>query len=403
MTARARPPRRRVLVVTGSRAEFGLLRPVMVAIGKNKKLELRVCMAGEHLLGPALTWRDVAKEFRIDARVPMQRPSDHTRADHAAACGRGMAGFAATYKRIKPDWIVVLGDRIEAFAAASAASIAGIAVCHIHGGDRAEGIADEAMRHAITKMAHLHCAATKKSAVRIVRMGERKERVFVTGSPAIDGLAKIRAMDDAEAHKLGDPRCVVLMHPSGLAQPMDSDLGGLAVLAAWMMPPKEPPLGPIRNLGGARVMILEPNHDPGRDLLLKKMRKASAVSCRSPVVSHLSRPTFIALLKRLATKRRGVLIGNSSAGLIECAAIGLPVVNIGPRQNGRERAENIVNVRTLREMRALPRLVRKAGAMHKQLRPSERFGDGLAGTRIAGLLARIDPRVDGFVRKRIGY
>src|SRR5262245_23553750 len=113
-----------VLVVTGSRSEFGLLRPVMEAVKTHKRLSLQVVVAGEHLLGPAHTWREVDKVFGIDARVPMQKPGDKGRAAHAAACGRGVEGFAKAFKKLKPDWVVVLGDRIEAFAAASAASIA---------------------------------------------------------------------------------------------------------------------------------------------------------------------------------------------------------------------------------------------------------------------------------------
>src|SRR5205814_10141422 len=133
------------------------------------------------------------------------------------ATGRGIAGFARVFEEIRPDWVVVLGDRIEAFAAASAASIGGIAVAHIHGGDRAEGIADEAMRHAITKLAHLHLAATEQSAERIIRMGERPEHVLVIGSPAIDGLLAIPALADQRDEELGRPGAVFLMHPVGRA------------------------------------------------------------------------------------------------------------------------------------------------------------------------------------------
>jgi UDP-N-acetylglucosamine 2-epimerase len=116
---------------------------------------------------------------------------------------------------VSPDWVVVLGDRIEAFAAASAASIAGIAVAHIHGGDRAEGIADEAMRHAISKLSHLHCAGSEQSARRLIRMGEPARCVFATGSPAIDGLRAIKRLFAEQFAALGSPRAIVLMHPSG--------------------------------------------------------------------------------------------------------------------------------------------------------------------------------------------
>jgi len=153
--------RRRVMVVTGSRAEFGLLEPVMHAVRGHAALDLVVVVAGSHLVAPGLTWRDVeAAGFAIVARVPMQAEGVSGRLADAAAVGRGVSGLARVYETERPEWVVVLGDRIEAFAAAAAASIAGIAVAHLHGGDRAEGIADEALRHAITKLAHLHLAAT---------------------------------------------------------------------------------------------------------------------------------------------------------------------------------------------------------------------------------------------------
>ena len=143
----------------------------MHAVQRTKRLKLQVVAAGPTFLPPARTIREVEAEFKLAARVPMQSASGgpalragSSRLADALATARGIDGFARAYARLKPDWVVVLGDRIEAFAAASAASIAGIAVCHIHGGDRAEGIADEAMRHAITKLSHLHCAATKLSA-----------------------------------------------------------------------------------------------------------------------------------------------------------------------------------------------------------------------------------------------
>jgi hypothetical protein len=151
------PARRtRVAIVTGSRAEFGLLVPVMHAVQARPELELQVIAAGSHLIQPALTLRDVKALFPIIDSVPMQIAGRVGRAEDAQALGTGISRFARVYAAHAPDWIVVLGDRIEAFAAASAASIGGYLLAHIHGGDRAEGVADEAMRHAITKLANLH-------------------------------------------------------------------------------------------------------------------------------------------------------------------------------------------------------------------------------------------------------
>lgn len=401
MSKPAKQPRRRVLVVTGSRAEFGLLRPVMDAIRARRTLELRVCVAGEHLLGPALTWHEVAKDYRIDARVPMQRPRDRGRLDHVAATGRGLTGFAAAYKKIKPDWVVVLGDRIEAFAAASAASIAGIAVCHIHGGDRAEGIADEAMRHAITKLSHLHCAATKLSAERIVRMGETTKLVHVTGSPAIDGLDKIRPMSAAAARRLGNPQQVILLHPSGVDEEFESSL---ALFAEYLFE-FDPRRGDQQN---ETVLWLAPNSDAGREIVDRTRRGFARVAPWIRLCDHLPRDEFVALLKRLARNPRGRIIGNSSAGLIECAAIGLPAINIGPRQSGRECAGNVLHLMPTRDAFgkiANSFLAYRAASDHLQARAARRtystFGDGRAGERIARLLESTEPAP--LIRKRNSY
>lgn len=385
--------RRTVAVITGTRAEFGLLRPVMHAIGKSPRLRLKVIAGGAHLLPPARTIREVEAEFHIAATVPMQRPAAGsakaiTRAADAAALGRGVEGFARAFARTKPDWVVVLGDRIEAFAAASAASIGGIAVAHIHGGDRAEGIADEAIRHAITKLSHLHCAATKQSAERIVRMGERPEHVHTVGSPAIDGLRDIKPMDDVAAIELGDPRIVILLHPSGLDTPAERSIA----LAASRVAAAHPSLW------------LAPNHDPGRETIeaVRSGESSRGKAAAWETLDHLPRSEFIALLKRLAA-RRGVLVGNSSAGLIEAAAIGVRVINIGPRQDGRERSGNVIDIPRSKLDSLAAAVVRARSAPAPQR--ADAYGDGRAGSRIAKLLSSsaLDPRSAELLRKRNTY
>lgn len=376
-----------VMVVTGSRAEYGLLRPVMRGVQARKDLRLCVVAAGSHLLGPGRTVREVEAEFEVAARVTMQKPTHATRHDDACVVGRGVEGFAKVIAKLKPQWVVVLGDRIEAFAAAAAGSIAGVAVCHVHGGDRAEGIADEAMRHAITKLAHLHCAATKQSAARIVKMGERQELVHVTGSPAIDGLTAIPAMGDEEASALGDPGSVVLVHPSGVSAELDEATAASALTLAWAAAPYP--------------LVLSPNHDAGRESILKVFDRRDMGAGFMQRVEHLPRNVFVSLLKRLA-KRGGVLIGNSSAGLIEAAALGVRVVNLGPRQVGRERAGNVIDVPEVTG-KALARVAERLLSERGRMVKSKLYGDGHAGERIAALLAKMDPTARAVLRKRNAY
>lgn len=377
--------RRRVAVVTGSRAEFGLLAPVMRAVRGRPGLALQTVVAGAHFLPPAETWREVEAAFGIDARAPMQRPGATGRLADAEALGEGVAAFAREFARLRPVWVVVLGDRIEAFAAAAAASVAGIAVAHLHGGDRAEGVADEAMRHAITKLAHLHLPATPQSAGRIVRMGEDGWRVRVVGSPAMDGLVAVRPLDDAAFERLGAPDAVFLMHPVGRGDE-DEARDAAAVLAG---------------LRGRRVLALAPNHDPGREGIARAIRESGVGA-----VDHLPRDVWLSLLRRLAcAEPPGVLVGNSSAGLIEAAGLGasgsaLAAVNIGPRQAGRERGGNVI------EAEATPDAVEAAvrAAIGRGLKGAAHpYGDGATGLRVAGLLADLDPGDPRWVRKRCAY
>ena len=374
--------RLRVCVATGSRAEFGPLAPVMRAIRARSDLELQVVAMGAHLLTPAETWREVEQSFPVAAMIPMQRAGAERgmpdRLEDALATGQGITLLARAYAELRPDWVVVLGDRIEAFAAASAASIGGIGVAHLHGGDRAEGVADEAMRHAITKLAHLHLAATEQSAARIVRMGERPEDVMVVGSPAIDGLRDMPAMSDKDFEALGSPEIVALMHPIGR-----SDAEERTAMDAL-----------LRGCGGARVLAMAPNHDPGRAGIV-----AAIAAARLRTLEHLERAKFVGLLRRVAMSG-GALVGNSSAGLIEAAAIdpAAPVVNVGDRQAGRERAGNVVDAvedaGAIRDALARARAMARGPIAHP-------YGDGRTGERVAATLAGGGP--GDRLRKRCAY
>ncbi len=378
------PSIRRVVVATGTRAEFGLLETVMRAIDRHPELELLTVVAGAHLLEPAETWREVARSYDIAEQIPMQRTAAPTRLEDAAALGRGIEGFANAYARLEPHWVVVLGDRIEAFAAAAAASIGGIAVAHLHGGDRAEGVADEAMRHAITKLAHVHCPATEQSAARIERMGEPRDRIHVVGSPAIDVLSQIEPLDDEAWRQLGEPQFVVLFHPVGRsAQDEASDAAAI-----------------LNGLAGSRILALHPNHDPGRDGVLSALTDAESKQDAIAVLPHLERRRFVGLLRRLRSSG-GVLIGNSSAALIEAAALGVPAVDIGPRQGGRERAGNVVHVDSPAHAELKAAISQAQSIGDSSI--SHPYGDGRTGERVAALLASIDPVQPGYLRKRSVY
>ena len=355
---------RRVIVVTGSRAEFGLLCSTLDALDAHAGIECSLVVAGSHLIGKEPTIREVESRYDIAGTVEMQLDSEpRTRGSDGSAFARGVEGFTGIFTRLEPDIVLILGDRIEVFAAASACALLGVRLAHVHGGDVAIGIADDSMRHATTKLSHLHLAATQSSADRILAMGEHPKSVFVVGSPAIDGLDSIPALDDARWSALGAPEILVQMHPIG-----DSDEIERRRLATL-----------FESLSGAgRVVVMAPNSDPGCEGI-----RSTILESGLPLIEHLPRAEFIGLLRRIRC-----LVGNSSAGILECAALGVPVLDVGDRQAGRERGGNVRQTAHVTG----PEF---AGALKQSVHgskpiPDRRFGEGRTGERIADLLAHMD-------------
>ena len=375
---------RRIVVVTGTRAEWGLLAPVCEAIVARTDVTLDVCAGGAHLLTPSnssddptIRWVE-ASGHRVHSFV-MQRPGETGRLADAAAVGRGMTALTTLFERLSLDFVVVLGDRIEAFAAASAASIGGIRVAHIHGGDRAEGVADEAMRHAITKLAHIHFPASAESAARIERLGEDPARIHLVGSPAVDGIAAIRPAIDHEHAEVGAPDFIFLMHPIGRTDDAE-ERDAYAVLETLA--------------ARGRVLALQPNSDPGREGIARAI-EIVAGRRREHVraVHHLLRERFVALLKHASVQ---AIVGNSSAALIECAALGVRALNIGDRQRGRERADNVRDVAS-GDLAGLARELDTLASWHPSgVHP---YLAGGASARIAETLATCDLTAYGLAKR----
>ncbi len=372
---------RKVAVITGTRAEFGLLTPVMRAIDGHPDLELLVVAAGAHLLGEHPTINEVRALFPIAREVPMQRSDESGRTADALALARGIEGIARFLHDSRPDWVLVLGDRIEAFAVACAASIGGVPVAHLHGGDRAEGIADEAMRHAITKLAHLHLPATQESASRIARMGEDPARIVVVGSPAVDGIVDIAELDDAQWNSLSAPSIVILHHPLGRDEITEYNEASQLFTAC----------------AGESVLWLAPNRDPGWEGI-ERARRERAGEC--VLVEHLEHARYRGMLKRMA-RERAVLVGNSSSGLIEATVVGCRVVNVGDRQGGRERGAGVVDVPRGTDAGFVRAAVARARAWEGPV--EHPFGVGDTGERVAQVLGRVDPGEPGLARKRCTY
>jgi len=302
------------------------------------------------------------------------------------AVARGVASFGKTFDRLNPDVVVVLGDRIEVFAAASAAAIGGVRIAHLHGGDRAEGVTDESMRHAVSKLAHLHFAATAQSRRRLVRMGEHADQVWQVGSPAIDTLSAVEVSEDP-------PQFVVIQHPIGCSLAEERQWMQQTLAAVTRVTPSVGDFDPW-------ILISPPNADPGSDGIEKAIAEAVRNAARLSggryrlVAEHVPRAAFLA---HLAEAR--AIVGNSSAGLIEAAALRVPCVNIGPRQAGREKPRNVVDCGY--GQRDVSAAISKALRLQRS-RLRHPYGDGHAGERIAEILAKIDLAAIA-VRKQNAY
>jgi GDP/UDP-N,N'-diacetylbacillosamine 2-epimerase (hydrolysing) len=374
--------RRRVAVVTGTRAEYGLLRSTLQAIRAHRSLDLRLVVTGMHLLRKfGHTVDDIVRDgWRIDARVKMQSGSDGL-TDQARGLSRGIAGIASFLEAANADIVVVLGDRVEAMAGALAAVTTGRVLAHIHGGDVAPGDFDDTLRHAITKLAHLHFVATRKSLRRVLRLGETPEHVHLVGAPGLDRLAQLIMASAPRTGRTGT--ALIVQHPCGRT----------AVVERRVM---EGVLRAVRATG-LRPMVVYPNSDRGhRGIIQAIERQASANGDDIQPVRSLPHDDYLHALLHA-----DVLVGNSSSGIIEAPFAGTPSVDVGDRQAGREPGGPSV-------IHADESLASIRGALRRALRKRPRrggrsvYGDGRAGQRIAHLLGtlRLTPTL---TRKRLVF
>lgn len=387
--------RRLVMVATTGRADYGLLRPVFRALERSRGVTARWLVTGGHLqrrLG--LTIRDIERDGvrRSIDTVTLGAASDSP-AGIATSIGRGVMGAARLFARRRPDILLVLGDRFETLAIVAAALPFNIVVAHVHGGERTEGAIDEGIRHAITKMSHLHFVSNREHGRRVRQMGEQAWRIIVSGAPGLDAVRGLKPTTAAAlTRRLGVDVCrrtlLVTYHPETL-RPGRALAHFQAVLAA------------LDRLG-APVVFTIPNADIGRSRLQAALDKAVARRADWTVVSSLGQQDYFSLLTHV-----GAMVGNSSSGLIEAPSFGLPVVNVGDRQRGRVRARNVIDV--------APTAQAVEAAIRRALRPAFRrslrglrnpYGAGGAAARIARRLATVslDDRliVKTFVDLRAG-
>jgi GDP/UDP-N,N'-diacetylbacillosamine 2-epimerase (hydrolysing) len=371
---------RKICVVTGTRAEYGLLRWVMEGICQKPELKLQIVATGMHLSPEfGLTYREIEKDgFHIDRKLEMLLSSD-TPVGLAKSMGLGLIGFGEVFQELQPDLILMLGDRYEIFSAASAAMVARIPIVHLHGGESSEGAFDEAIRHSVTKMSHLHFVATETYRKRVVRLGENPDRVFNVGAMAIDNFRKLKLLSrkslETELNfKLGKRNLLVTFHPVTL----ERETSGRQL---------EQLLKALDGLQDTHIIFTGPNADTdGRNILELIKGYVSKNKEKSLFVTSLGTLKYLSAMKYMD----GV-VGNSSSGLIEAPSLQVGTINIGDRQRGRIRAESVIDCEpNIRSLNKAFQILYSKGFQEKLVKVVNPYGTGGSAKKIVNLLKSAD-------------
>ncbi len=381
--------KRKILVTTGTRADYGILRPVLHAICASKKLDLYLIVTGMHLSKKhGMTIKEIKKDgFEIFAKIDMI-PKQDTTYFMAKALGEGIVKFSKIMHNLKPDINLVFGDRDEQLASAIAAYHLNIPNAHLHGGDKSGGL-DEYNRHAITKISNIHFAATKKSKERIIKMGENPQYIFLTGSPGIDEVVNNDIANKNELKRkygLGFSRNEILLvqHPvtTQVEQSEKQILNTLKAIVKLKRP----------------TITIAPNSDAGNKKIFENLKSYSRKYGFIKMHSTIMRRDYLGMLQNC-----GVLVGNSSSGLIEASYFNIPVVNIGIRQKDREKSRNVLDVDG-KSVKSIYLAILKALKSKKQGKSVNKYiyGDGTASKKIVKHLEQININNE-LIEKQIFY
>lgn len=366
---------RKICVVTGTRAEYGLLRWVMEGIRDTPGLEIQIIVTGMHLSPEfGLTYREIESDgFFIDRKVETLLSSD-TPTGLAKSMGLGLIGFGEALQQLQPDLMLVLGDRFEIFSAVAAAMVARIPVAHLHGGEATEGAFDEAIRHSITKMSHLHFVAAEEYRQRVIQLGEHPDRVFLVGGLGVDNIKKLTlldrpALEASLGFKLGRRNLLVTFHPVTLEDATSAEQ--MAEL-----------LAALEALEDTHLIFTMPNADTGGRVLVDMIEQFVADHTNACAFSSLGQLRYLSCIRHVD----GV-VGNSSSGLAEVPSFGKGTINIGDRQRGRLKAESVIDCSPDRQSiaAALQRLY--SSAFHARLKTVRNpYGEGGVSEKIVQVL-----------------
>lgn len=378
---------RKICVVTGSRADYGLLLWVLRGLAAAPQFALQLAVTGMHL-APRYgnTWQAIeADGFAIDAKVDIELAGDSP-VDIARSIGLGVAGFGADYARLAPDLLLILGDRYEILAAAQAAAVANIPIAHIAGGDTTEGAVDDVIRHSLTKMAHLHFTTSEPARRRVIQMGEAPDRVFNTGSPGLDTLLRTPLLARAELEQSLGTRLLarnflITFHPATL----DGEAAAAAQFDALLAA-----LGQYAD-GRTRFIFTRPNADAGSAAISRRLDAWLAGRQDALAFESLGQLRYLSLVAQV-----DAVIGNSSSGLYEVPSLKKPTVNIGSRQQGRIAAASVISCAPRTDAIALAIGQALALDCSSVVNP---YGDGHAAERIVAHL-RDTPDYRALLHKR---
>ena len=369
----------KICVVTGTRAEYGLLYWLMKEIEADKELQLQLIVTGMHLSSEfGLTYKEIEKEFKIDKKIEMLLSSD-TSIGISKSMGLAQISFAEAYEELKPNIVVVLGDRYEIFSATSAAMIAKIPVAHLHGGETTEGAFDESIRHSITKMSHLHFTATDEYKNRVIQLGEHPSRVFDVGGMGIENIKRLKLLtkdefEESIEFKLNKKNILVTFHPVTLenstAKEQFQEL-----------------LDAIDELEETNIIFTKANSDTdGRVINQMIDEYVSKNSYKSIGFTSLGQLRYLSALQFV-----DAVVGNSSSGLTEAPSFKIGTINIGDRQKGRIKAESVIDCKSdkVSILEAFDKLysVEFQNSLSNIKNP---YGDGCASQKIVEVLKNVN-------------
>lgn len=371
--------KRKICVVTGTRAEYGLLNPLLNEINHDAALELQVIATGMHLSPEfGLTYKEIEKEFEIDKKIEILLSSD-TSVGVSKSMGLAQISFSEAYEELKPDIVVVLGDRYEIFSAVSAAMIARIPIAHLDGGETTEGAFDEAIRHSITKMSHIHFPCTEIYRKRVIQLGEDPERVFNFGATGIDNILKMELLnkeefEDSIDFHLNTNNILITFHPVTLEN---------TTAAAQF---KEI-LKVVDELQDTNIIFTKANSDTDGRIINKMIDEYVLNNAhKAKAFTSLGQLRYLSALQHV-----DAVVGNSSSGIIEAPSFKTATINVGDRQKGRIRVDSIIDCEN--RYQSIKDAFKKLysddfQAVLKNVKSP--YGDGNASSRICNVLKTVD-------------